>query len=377
MQTTALAWLVYRLSDSAFVLGLLAAARFGPALVGAPLGGALTDRVARLPLVVATQCGAMTVACALAAATLAGEPPVAVLLALAMVQGVIDTVDMPARQTLQIELVGPEDLQSAISLNSAAFNGARMVGPSVAGVLVAAFGEATCFAFNAVSFAAVLAALLVIRRRRGPGPEAPRATRALVAEILEGLRHSWTDRQIRAVLVAVAVTSAAGLAYAPLLPVIAGDVLHVSSRGYGLLLAAAGLGAVVGALLAAARPAVATASRLVAVAQATLGLFLVLLAGARTLAPALLGMVGIGSSVALQLATTNGFLQTSAPDRLRGRLVSLYIWVFVGLAPVGGFVAGWAAEHVGAPWTTAACGGLCLGSAMLYAVSLGRWRRPA
>lgn len=377
MQTTAMAWLVYRLSDSPFVLGLLTAARFGPALLGAPIAGALTDRLPKVPLVLATQGTAMAIAGTLAVVTLTGSPPVLLLLALAMLQGVVDTVDMPARQTLQIELVGSEDLQSAISLNSAAFNGARMIGPSIAGIIVATVGEGTCFAVNAVSYAAVLTALLVVRRRLGRLVPAGERGRSLGVEIAEGLRFAWSDRRIRVVLAAVAVTSGAGLAYMPLLPVLARDVLHVSSRGYGLLLAAGGLGAVLGALIAAARARGGIASRVIAMAQALLGVSLVLLATSRVLVWAVVWMVAVGTAVAMQLATTNGFIQTTAPDRLRGRLVSLYIWLFIGLAPVGGFAAGWAAEHVGAPWVAAVAGSTCVVSAMLYLTALGRLRRSA
>lgn len=375
MQTTAMAWLVYRLSDSPFVLGVLTAARFGPALLGAPLAGAVTDRLSRVSLVIVTQSTAMMIAATLAVLTLSGTPPVAVLLALAMAQGVVDTVDMPARQTLQIELVGARDLQSAISLNSAGFNLARMIGPSIAGIVVATFGEGVCFALNSVSYASVLAALIVVKGRSGARLPSSEGRMSLGVEIVEGWRFAWSDPRIRAVLAAVAVTSAAGLAYMPLLPVLARDVLHVSSRGYGLLLAAGGLGAVLGALCAAARATSGVASRVIAVAQCLLGVSLVLLATSRSLAWAVVWMVGVGTAVAMQLATTNGFVQTTAPDRLRGRVVSLYIWLFIGLAPVGGFLAGWAAEHVGAPWVAAVAGGSCVGSAILYVVAVTRLRR--
>ncbi|MBZ5588421.1 MAG: MFS transporter [Acidobacteriia bacterium] len=371
MQTTAQAWLVYRLTNSPLMLGVLSVVRFGPALVGAPIAGVLTDRLPRRLLVLATQSISLVQASLLATLTLAGVVRVWHVLVLALFQGVVDTLDTPARQTLQVDIVGVEDLQSAVSLNSSAFNAARMVGPALAGVLVAVWGEGVCFAVNAVSYLAVLIALLTIRIPSSPRP----AKGSLRDELAEGLSYAWGNRQIRLMLAAIAVTSGFGLSYTTLLPVFARDVLHGGVQGFGLLMSSGGLGAMVGALGAAARRGTRHTGMIIAVGQGALGIGLMALAGTRWLPLASAWMVMIGLGVAVQLSTTNGFLQTTAPPHMRGRVVSLYIWLFSGLSPIGGFVAGWVAEHAGAPWTAAGAGLACLVSAVLMGVEMSVLRR--
>jgi len=370
MQTMALSWLVYRLTDSPFHLGLLAAARFGPSLVLSPLAGVVTDRVARRDLVLATQAASLVQAATLAALTLSGTAAVWHLLALATFQGVVDTLDLPARQTLQVDLVGLDDLQSAVALNSSAFNTGRMVGPAIAGVVVAAWGEGVCFAVNAVSYAAVLAALLAIRLPRA----APARREPLATALRGGVSFAWHTPAVRAALAAVAVTSVVGLSFSTLLPVFARDVLHGGARGYGLLLAGAGLGSVIGALGAAARRG-GGSQLVILAAQGTLGVGLVALAASRRLPVAALCLVVVGLAVATQLATTNALLQTAAPPELRGRVMSLYMWLFVGASPLGGLAAGWLAGRVGAPATAALAGAGCIVSALVTGGEVVRQRR--
>ena len=371
MQTTAQAWLVYRLTDSPLLLGLLSAARFGPSLVGAPIAGVITDRFARRKLVLLTQSASLVLASLMAALTISGAVRVWEILVLAFLQGTVDTLDMPARQTLQVDLVGIESLQSAVSLNSSAFNAGRMVGPALAGVLVALYGEGVCFAVNAVSYLAVLVALLTIRTGPAPRP----ASASVREELVEGIRYAAGNRQVRLVLTSVAVTSAFGLSYMTLLPVFARDVLHSGAWGFGLLMASGGLGAIFGALGAAARRGTAGTTMVIAAGQGILGLGLVALALTRHLVAAGAWLVVVGLAVAVQLSTTNGFMQTSAPEHLRGRAVSLYLWIFSGLAPIGGLVAGWAAEHVGAQWTAAGAGTACVLSALVTGVEMPVLRR--
>jgi MFS family permease len=370
MQTMALSWLVYRLTDSPLYLGLLAAARFGPSLVLSPVAGVVTDRFPRRDLLIGTQAASLVLAATLAVLTLSGQVVVWQLLVLATMQGVTDTLDLPARQTLQVDLVGLDDLQSAVSLNSSAFNSARMIGPAIAGVVVAAWGEGVCFAVNAVSYAAVLAALLAIRLPRA----APREREPFATALRGGVRFAWRTPAVRAALAAVAVTSVVGLSFSTLLPVFARDVLHSGVRGYGLLLAGAGLGSVIGALGAAARRG-GGSQLVVLAAQSALGAGLIALATTRTLLVAALCLVVIGLVVAVQLTTTNGLLQTSSPPELRGRVMSLYMWLFVGASPLGGLAAGWLAERVGAPATAALAGAGCSLSALLTAGEIYRQRR--
>jgi|YNPBryunderm2012_1023409.scaffolds.fasta_scaffold20398_1 MFS family permease len=367
MQTMAQSWLVYRLTDSPLTLGLLTAARFGPSLFGAPLAGVMADRFARRNLVLAAQALAMGQAAVLAALTLAGAVEVWHVLLLALLQGVIEAVDMPARQALQLDLVGAQDLQSAVSLNSVAFNAARMVGPALAGVLVVLAGEGVCFAANAASYLAVLLALGSI-----PAAAAVRQeTSGIGARLLEGLHFVWHEGLLRRVLVAAAVTSLFGLSYITLLPVLARDVLGAGAGGYGALLGGAGLGAMAGALATASRRSGAGTVRAIAWGQAMVGVGLTALAASRRLSVALVFMVLIGGAVAVQLSVSNTAMQRSAPDGLRGRVISLYIWVFAGLAPVGGLAAGAVAEVVGAPWTAAACGAACALSALAVSTGAG------
>ena len=372
MQTTAQAWLVYRLTNSPLMLGILSAVRFGPALIGSPIAGVFTDRLPRRLVVLTTQSLSLVQATMMAALTLSGTVRVWHVLLLAFAQGIVDTLDTPARQTLQVDIVGVEDLQSAVSLNASAFNAARMVGPALAGVMVAAWGEGVCFAANAVSYLAVLVALLTIRTE--PAPR--RQTRSLREELGEGVRYAWGNRQVRTMLGAIAVTSVFGLSYTTLLPVFARDVLHGGVRGFGILMSSGGLGAVFGAIAAAASRSGRHIGLLMALGQGTLGLGLVALAATRSLTVASPLMVLIGLGVALQLSTTNGFLQTTAPPHMRGRVVSLYIWLFSGLSPIGGFAAGWIAEHAGAPATAAGAGVACALAAVLTGVEMP-WLRAA
>ncbi len=372
MQTTAQAWLVYRLTNSPLMLGILSAVRFGPALIGSPIAGVFTDRLPRRLVVLTTQSLSLVQATMMAALTLSGTVRVWHVLLLAFAQGIVDTLDTPARQTLQVDIVGVEDLQSAVSLNASAFNAARMVGPALAGVMVAAWGEGVCFAANAVSYLAVLVALLTIRTEPAPRRQA----RSLREELGEGVRYAWGNRQVRTMLGAIAVTSVFGLSYTTLLPVFARDVLHGGVRGFGILMSSGGLGAVFGAIAAAASRSGRHIGLLMALGQGTLGLGLVALAATRSLTVASPLMVLIGLGVALQLSTTNGFLQTTAPPHMRGRVVSLYIWLFSGLSPIGGFAAGWIAEHAGAPATAAGAGVACALAAVLAGVEMP-WLRAA
>mgnify|MGYP001247142706 CR=1 FL=1 len=367
MQTMAQSWLVYRLTDSPLALGLLSAARFGPSLVAAPLAGVMADRFPRRNLVLSAQALAMGQAGVLAALTLSGAVQVWHVLALALVQGMVEAVDMPARQALQLDLVGAEDLQSAVSLNSVAFNAARMVGPALAGVLVVVASEGVCFALNAASYLAVLVALVSI-------PATPTQREVAVgmrARLVEGLRFVWGEVQLRRILLAAGVTSLFGLSYVTLLPVLARDVLGAGAGGYGLLLGGAGLGAMAGALATASRRSGAGTVRAISWGQVVVGGGLVALAASRRVDVALALMVVIGAAVAVQLSISNAAMQVSAPEGLRGRVISLYIWIFAGLAPVGGLLAGAAAEVTSATATAAACGLACMVSALVLVFSGG------
>ncbi|MGC8915600.1 MAG: MFS transporter [Thermoanaerobaculum sp.] len=340
MQTLAQGWLVFRLSHSPQALGFLTALRFGPSLVGLPFAGVLTDYFPRRRLLMVTQSASILQATVLAVLTLTGAVQIWHVFVLALVQGLIDAVDMPSRQSFQVELVPVADLQSAVSLNSTVFNAGRLVGPALAGLVVAEFGEGWCFALNAASFLPFLAAVVAV-----PEPERSSGGKLeFVPQLVEGVRFAWQHGKIRRLLVAVFVTAVFGLSYSTLLPAFASKILGADAKGYGLLLAASGLGAMVGSLSVAAferrRGTVVRAQMLLAVA-------LGVLAASKALALAAAALVVAGLAVAAQLATTNGYIQTSAPDHLRARLISLYIWLFSGGTPLGGLVAGFVAERWG------------------------------
>ena len=369
MQTTAQAWLLYRLTHSPLVLGLLTVSRFGPSLVVAPMAGHLADRFPRKPLVIATQAASLALATVLAVLTLTGLVRVGHILALAFLQGCVDSVDMTVRQTFQMDLVGAEDLQSAVSLNSAAFNSARMVGPFLAGILIYHLGEGVCFALNAVSYVAVLATLVLIRVPAGAGVPGPRR-HSMAESIAAGMRYAWGSRSIRRVMLAVAMTSAVGLSVNTLAPALARDVLGTGSQGYGRLLAGAGIGAILGSLAAAAASTSRHAFVVNASTLAGMGLSLLALGLVRHLPSAVLCMLLVGSMSSAQLSTSNAFLQTSAPPELRGRVVSMYVWLFQGSIPMGGFSAGWLANHAGIPPTILLSGALCLAAGLGLGMTL-------
>jgi MFS family permease len=369
MQTTAQSWLLYNLTHSPLLLGFLTVARFGPSLVIAPLAGLVADRFPRQRVVILTQATSLVLASLLAYLTLAGFIRVWQILLLAFLQGSVDSLDMTVRQTFQMDLVGPEDLQSAVSLNSAAFNSARMVGPFLAGILIEHLGEGLCFALNALSYIAVLVSLFLIRTKLD---EIPAANRSAAEAIAAGMRYAWETPFVRRVMLAVALTSVVGLSANTLTPALARDILHTGSQGYGRLLAGAGIGAILGSLAAAAT---SSSRRTPLVNFATLcglGCSLLGLGLTHTLPMAVFCMTLIGSMASVQLSTSNTFLQTSAPPHMRGRVVSMYVWIFQGLAPVGGFTAGWVASKAGIPTAILGAGSICLAAGLAFGAT-----RPA
>ncbi|MGQ9752335.1 MAG: MFS transporter [Thermoanaerobaculaceae bacterium] len=366
MQTLAQGWLLYRITGSPQALGYLTALRFGPALLGLPFAGVLTDFFPRRRLLLFTQTASIAQATVLAWLTLAREVTVWHILLLALFQGVVDALDMPARQSFQAELVPVEDLQSAVSLNSSVFNVGRSLGPALAGLVVARYGEGWCFALNAASFVPFLLALLSV-------PESAKADLGqlqVFPQLFQGFRFALGDSKIRWLLAAVFVTAVFGLAYVTLLPAYAKAVLNLDARGYGLLLTASGLGATVGSLSVAARGG--SRGTGVFFSQALLGTALVGLMWAETLALAAGALLVAGWAVAAQLATTNGYIQTHSPPPLRARLLSIYIWLFSGGTPLGGLWAGWLAQRLGTSQALGIGGGLCL----LFAGLLTMAKRP-
>ncbi len=359
MQNVALAWLVIELSGSAIAIGALAFWRFIPFTVFGLVAGVVADRFESRKLVMATQGGAMGVSIALAIVTLTGTATLPIVYVLAALGGIALAFDAPGRQSLTFQMVGPRELPNAVALNSGLFNGSRIIGPAIAGVVIAAVGTGLCFVVNAVSFLAVLAALAIVRE-----DELRTVEKDPSARIVDGLRrafaYAWDDRQLRLILLVVTLVSTVGFNFHVLVPLLAADTLHVGPEGFGLLSAAFGLGALAGALAAATFRGASW--RLFAIGAASFGVLVLLLAPVQNAYFAGLILVGIGVSFTLFTANANALIQLAAPDHLRGRLIGIYLFAFLGLAPVGGLFAGWLAEVGGTRLAFAVAGVVSLAS---------------
>ena len=337
MQNVALAWLVLSLSRSPLAVAMLLFCRFAPYTLFGLFAGSIVDRVDTRRLVVWTQVAAMLTSAALAVVTLTGTATLPIVFALATLGGVTLVLDAPARQVLTFEMVGPRELPNAVALNSGLLNASRVIGPAIAGVLIASAGVGVCFVVNTFSFVAVLVALLAMRESELFPVEHNRATTVL-AGTREGLSFAWRDREVRAVLVVVTCVGLVGFNFNTLVPLLASDTLHVDARAFGLLSAAFGLGAFAGAIAtASSRRATFGAFRAGAVGFSVLLFALAPVHEAR-LAGGIL--FGIGAAFTLFAANANALVQLAAPGRLRGRLVALYLFAFVGLAPLGSLLSG-------------------------------------
>jgi MFS family permease len=368
MQSVAESWLVYRLTGSAVLLGVVGFANRIPVLLFSTVGGAVADRYNRQHIVIATQVASMCLAGMLAFLTLSGLVQVWHLLAIAAALGIVNAFDIPARQSFVVQLVAREDLQNAIALNSSMFNGARIVGPAVAGVLVATVGEGWCFLGNAVSYVAVIAGLLMIRTSAPPKVEPPRSAFAHVAE---GFRFAWGSRPIRALLLLLGLVSLMGSPYAVLMPIISDQSFHAGPRGLGILMGAAGVGAFIGALSLARRTTLRGYGRSIAYSAIGLGTSLMVFSAAGRLWVAVALLVPVGFAMMTQMAATNTLIQSMVPDALRGRIMAIYSMMFMGMAPVGALLAGVLAERFGAAPTVALGGGFCVAGGLLLL-----WRLP-
>jgi MFS family permease len=367
MQSVAQSWLVYRLTGSAFLLGMVGFAGQFPSFLLAPLGGGLADTRNRHRIIIATQAAAMALAFALAALTLTGQVKIWHVFTLAAMLGVVNAFDLPTRQAFLSDMVSKDDLINAIALNSSMVNGARIVGPAVAGLVVAEVGEGWCFFCNGVSYLAVLAGLLAMRVevRRRPAREI-----SALAHVAEGLGYVVRTAPIRALLLLLGLVSLMGMPYATLMPIFADQILHGGSRGLGLLMGASGLGAFVGALVLAARSGVHGLGRWVALAAAGFGASLIAFALSRTFWLSAALLVPVGFAMMFEMAASNTLIQAMVPDRLRGRVMAVYSMMFMGMAPFGALLAGVLAHRLSAPGTVAAGGAACIVGAVVFGLRL-------
>lgn len=364
MQSVAVSWLVYRLTGSSLALGLVGFASHIPVFLFGLFGGCLADRGDKRRILIAAQAAAMLQALALAALTLSGTATVWVIAVLATVLGLVNAVDMPTRQAFVVDMVGREDLHNAIALNSSMFNSARVIGPALAGVLVAAIGEGWCFFANAVSYLAVIAALAAMRL-----PPSGRACTesAMTGRVREGLAYAWGDRRIRAMLGGLVTTSLFGSSFMTLMPVMVDKVLGHDAKGLGFIMAATGLGSVVAALLLALRRESRGLEPWRIATGLGFGATLVAFGLSRTFWLSLLLAPVLGFCLIFFFAASNTLLQLRSPDAMRGRIMSLYAVTLVGMAPFGALLAGSVASLLDAPQTMALSGGLCLIGVALFA----------
>jgi MFS family permease len=370
MQNVALAWLVIELSGSALAIGALAFWRFVPFTLFGLVAGVVADRIQSRKLVMATQACAMAISIALAVVTLTGTATLPIVYLLAALGGIALAFDAPGRQSLTFQMVGPRELPNAVALNSGLFNGSRVIGPAIAGLVIAAVGTGLCFVVNAVSFLAVLTALALVREEELRTVEKDPSTR-VVDGIRRAFAHAWNDPQLRLILAVVTVVSTVGFNFHVLVPLLAADTLHVGPEGFGFLSAAFGLGALAGALAAATFRAASW--RLFAIGTGSFGVLALMLAPVHNAVLAGVILVGIGVSFTLFTANANALVQLAAPDHLRGRLISIYLLAFVGVAPVGGLFAGWLAEIGGTSLAFAVAGATSLATIVVA----NAWRSRA
>ena len=346
MQSIAMSWLVYRMTGSALLLGIVAFSSQIPTFILSPFAGVFADRYNRHRIVIVTQTLSMIQAFILAYLTLAGKIQVWQIIALGLFLGCINAVDIPTRQSFLIDMVEKKEmLGNAIALNSAMFNGARLIGPTVAGILVAVVGEGICFLLNALSFIAVIASLLMMKltKKEGKG----RASRVM-QELKEGVIYTFNSKPIRSILMLLSIISMRGMSYVVLMPVFARDIHHGGPATLGVLMAAIGVGALIATLYLASRKTTPTLEKGIPIAAAIFTGGVILFALSRVLWVSIILLVITGFGFLTTTASSNTILQTIVHDDKRGRVMSFYTMAFMGMAPIGSLLAGALASKFGA-----------------------------
>ena len=368
----ATSWLVYRLTGSAAALGLVGFAGQIPTFLLAPFAGVWVDRWSRYRVLVVTQILSMVQSFALAWLALAGTITVTRIVLLSAFQGVINAFDTPARQAFVVEMVEDRaDLPNAIALNSSMVNGARLVGPSVAGVLIAVAGEGWCFLLDGISYVAVIASLLMMRL----APAEPRgAEKRVLVDLRDGFRYAFGFAPIRSVLLLITLISLMGMPYTVLMPLMAATVLHGGPHTLGFLMGATGIGALGGAVYLASRRSVLGLGRVIYASAILFGCGLIAFSLSRTLALSLVLMVVTGTGFMVQLASSNTVIQTIVREEMRGRVMAFYTMAFMGTAPFGSLMAGGLAARIGAPHTILLGGCGCILGGIAFSRQLPRLR---
>jgi MFS family permease len=368
MQQIAMSWLVYRLTNSAFLLGVVGFTSQIGTFIFSPFAGVLSDRWNRHRILIATQISAMVQAFILAFLTLTHMITVQHIIILSIFLGLVNAFDMPNRQAFVVEMLEKrEDLGNAIALNSFMFNGARLVGPSIAGILISILGEGMCFLLNGVSFLAVIIALLAMKiaTNKGKNGKTP-----VLQGLKEGFAYAFGFPPIRFIILFLGWISFVGMACTTLMPIFAKDILHGGPKTYGYLMAASGVGAVIGAIYLASRKSVVGLGRIIAMASGIFGIGLISFSLSHVLWLSLFLLLLVGFGMIVHMASSNTTLQIMVDDDKRGRVMSLYAMAFMGMAPLGSLAGGASASKIGAPYTLIISGILCIIGSYLFAKKL-------
>jgi MFS family permease len=388
MQTVAQSWLVYRMTGSGLLLGTVGFASQIPVFLFAPLGGITADRSNRQRVVIATQVASMILAFILAALTLSHRIQVWHVFVLAALLGVVNAFDIPGRQAFLVDMVGKEDLMNAIALNSSMFNGARVIGPAVAGILVARLGEGWCFFVNGISYFAVITGLLMMNVH-APAKASP--TGSPLEHMVEGFQFVNRTVPIRALMMLLGLVSVVSMPYTVLMPIFADRILHSGGQEFasligshdlgavrlGILMGAAGVGALLGALTLAVRTGVKGLGRWISVCCAGFGVSLILFAFSKSFWVSVVLLLPVGYFIMLQMASSNTLIQVMVPDALRGRTMAVYSMMFMGMAPIGALCGGALSDHLGAPLTVAIGGLASVAGAWWFSNQLPNFRIEA
>jgi MFS family permease len=357
-------WLVYHMTGSALLLGIVGFAGQIPSFVLSPVAGVLTDRWSRYRVLLVTQILSLVQAGVLAWLTLTGGIQIWEIIVLSIILGCINAFDVPARHSFVIDMVEKkEDLGNGIALNSLMFNGARLIGPSIAGVMLATTSEGICFLLNAISYIFVIISLLMMRLNL---KTVKRKEERILLELREGFRYAFGFAPIKHLLILLSISSLMGMSYSVLMPVFAKEILHGGSHTYGFLMGAAGFGALMGALFLASRKSVLKLGRIVPASTIVFGTGLLALSLSRIFPVSLILMIFIGLGMMMQTAASNTILQTITDDDKRGRVMSFYSMAIMGTAPFGSLLAGWLAKVIGTPGTIFAGGLSCIIGALFF-----------
>lgn len=373
MTRIATSWLVYRLTDSALLLGITGFAGQIPAFFLAPIAGVWIDRWNRHRTLVITQILAMVQSLALAGLALSGHITIWWIIVLVLLQGLINAFDMPTRQAFVIEMIEQRaDLGNAIALNSSMVNGARLVGPAIAGVIIAAAGEGYCFLIDGISYIAVVISLLAMDIRP---LESRGNNKRVIEELVEGWKYITKSPPIRSILLLLGLVSLAGMPYAVLVPIMAGGILHGNANTLGILMGMSGVGALVSAISLALRKTVVGLGRMIAISAGLFGAGLIFFGVSHHLWVSLLTMMFVGFGMMQQMAASNTILQTIVEDDKRGRVMSFYTLAILGVTPIGSLAAGAIAARIGTPVTLVIGGALCAAGGLWFWRELPELRR--